>query len=124
MVVERPAFFSTAPGGAGNTVLVSHTSNLEEVAGVTLVAGFGHAPGTALGNVERRGFEHLSNLGLVLGAIALVRPLGAKRRSLRREVPFMIAAGALLFPLLANGALCSPRGSCCWPRSEPTSPCC
>ncbi len=30
---------STPPGGAGNTVLVSHTSNLEEVAGVTLEEG-------------------------------------------------------------------------------------
>jgi phosphohistidine phosphatase SixA len=29
----------TPPGGAGNTVLVSHTSNLEEVAGVTLEEG-------------------------------------------------------------------------------------
>lgn len=30
---------STPPGGAGNTVLVSHTSNLEEIAGVTLEEG-------------------------------------------------------------------------------------
>jgi cation:H+ antiporter len=109
VLVRNAVRLARAAGMSALTVgltVVAFATSAPELA-TTLVAGFGDAPGTALGNVVG---SNIANLGLVLGAMALVRPLRSKRRSLRREVPFMIAAGALLFPLLANGALGRPEG--------------
>ena len=109
VLVRSAVRLARAAGMSALTVgltVVAFATSAPELA-TTLVAGFGDAPGTALGNVVG---SNIANLGLVLGAMALVRPLRSRRRSLRREVPFMIAAGALLFPLLANGALGRPEG--------------
>ena len=84
----------------GLTVVAFGTSSPELA--TTLAAALDGSPGAALGNVVG---SNSANLGLVLGLAALLYPLRTRVRFLRREVPFMIASGALLALLVAIGAL-------------------
>jgi cation:H+ antiporter len=58
--------------------------------------------GIALGNVIG---SNISNIALVLGVAALVRPLSVRSQLVRREVPIMIAATVVLGALLLDGSL-------------------
>lgn len=58
--------------------------------------------GIALGNVIG---SNISNIALVLGVAALVRPMKVEARLIRRETPLMIAATAMLCVLLLDGLL-------------------
>lgn len=56
----------------------------------------------ALGNVVG---SNISNIALVLGFAALVRPLHVRSQLIRREVPLMIGATVLLAVMLLDGRL-------------------
>lgn len=82
----------------GLTVVAFGTSSPELAA--SLAAVFKGAPAVALGNVVG---SNIANLGLILGASALVLPLATRARFVLREVPCMIAVSALVWPLAADG---------------------
>lgn len=58
--------------------------------------------GIALGNVIG---SNISNIALVLGVAALIRPMAVRARLVRREVPLMIGATLVLWVLLLDGRL-------------------
>ena len=90
--------FGVSPLVVGLTVVAFGTSSPELAA--TLVAAVRGVPEVALGNVLG---SNVANLGLILGASALLHPLTAELRFLFREIPFMVLAGALMYPLAWNG---------------------
>ena len=77
----------------GLTVVAYGTSAPEIIVGVQ-AAGAGHG-GVALGNVIG---SNIANLGLILGAAALIRPARVSAALRRRELP-VLAASTLLVPL-------------------------
>jgi cation:H+ antiporter len=92
--------FGVAPLVVGLTIVALGTGSPEFVLSVQASAtGNG---GLALGNVVG---SNISNIGLVLGAAALVRPLAVQARLIRREVPVMIAATVLFALMLLGGGL-------------------
>lgn len=54
--------------------------------------------------------SNVANIGLVLGAAALIRPLDVSEAALRRDVPFMLLAAALLVGFGWNGQIGSVEG--------------
>lgn len=58
--------------------------------------------GLALGNIVG---SNISNIALILGCAALVRPMRVRSVLLRREVPLMIAVTLLLCVMLLDGGL-------------------
>ena len=81
--------------------LVAFGTSAPELA-ATLVASFKGVGDVAFGNVIG---SNIANLGLVLGLVALVRPLETTVRFVTQEVPFMLFTGGLLFVLAKDGAL-------------------
>lgn len=75
--------------------VVAYGTSAPEMA-VSVAASLRGSEGIALGNVVG---SNITNLGLVLGLSALIRPLRAQAGLLRRELPFMLAA-ALMVPAL------------------------
>ncbi len=87
----------------GLTVVAMGTSAPElsaSIAGVLRKAGEGG--NLAIGNVFG---SNITNLALVGGLVALIRPLMVKRQTLRREIPVMILMGLLLWPFLLDSHL-------------------
>lgn len=84
----------------GLTVVSFGTSSPELAS--TLAATLEDAPAVAFGNVVG---SNIANIGLILGVTALLWPLPTQARFLRREVPFMLVASGLLFPLAADGRI-------------------
>jgi cation:H+ antiporter len=84
----------------GLTVVAFGTSAPELAA--TLAAALQGAPEVAFGNVVG---SNVFNVGLILGIAAVVFPLSAGARFLRREMPFMIFTGALMLWLVADGRI-------------------
>lgn len=56
----------------------------------------------AVGNVLG---SNLANIGLILGATAVIRPLRVAERVVRREVPIMILVTLVLLPMMWDGVL-------------------
>ena len=54
--------------------------------------------------------SNVANIGLVLGAAALIRPLDVSEAARRRDVPFMLFAAALLVGFGWNGRIGSVEG--------------
>ena len=54
--------------------------------------------------------SNVANIGLVLGAAALIRPLDVSEAARRRDVPFMLLAAALLVGFGWNGRIGSVEG--------------
>jgi len=73
-----------------------------------LVAALKDEPDIALGTVIG---SNIANIGLVLGLTAIIFPLAAQRKFIRREVPIMIISGALLFPICWNGIIGRSEGA-------------
>ena len=92
--------WNLSPLVIGLTVVAFGTSSPELAA--TLNAATRGAPEIALGNVIG---SNIANLGLILGITALVYPIRAQARFIRREVPIMIGVSALLPVLLLNGVV-------------------
>jgi cation:H+ antiporter len=82
----------------GLTVVSLGTSAPEFIVAVlaTLRGNADIAVGNVLGS-------NLVNIGLLLGATALVQPLLVAERVVRREIPIMILVTLLLFPLIIDG---------------------
>ncbi len=69
---------------------------------ISAVAAWGGRPGIAIGNAIG---SNIANIGLVLGAAAMVRPLTVHSSLLRKELPILLAAIFLALALLLNGSL-------------------
>jgi len=98
-----------SPMAIGLTVVAFGTSAPELAA--TLVAALRGAPELAVANVVG---SNVANVGLILGLTALFYPLVATWSFLRREVPWMLAATVLVFPLLYDGSLGRGEGVVLW----------
>ena len=81
----------------GLTVVAFATSAPELAA--TLMATLKNAPELAVGNALG---SNIANLGLILGIAALVSPLQAKAQFLRREIPLMLGAILIFYPILGD----------------------
>jgi cation:H+ antiporter len=89
----------------GLTVVAMGTSAPEVAASVA--AAVQNAGDVAIGNVYG---SNIANLALVGGLCALIRPISVQLRTLRREIPVMILAALLLWPVLHNLYLSQPEG--------------
>lgn len=89
-----------SPFVVGFTVIGFGTSAPELV--VSFSAALGGSSEIALGNVVG---SNIANVGLVLGAAAVVAPLAARMRLLKVEVPLVIGASLLLWGLCRDGHL-------------------
>lgn len=69
---------------------------------VSVEAAYRGNSGIALGNVVG---SNISNIALILGASAVVRPMQVRSQLIRREMPLMIAVTLLLCLLLFDGVL-------------------
>jgi len=98
-----------SPMVIGLTVVAFGTSAPELAA--TLVAALRGAPELAVANVVG---SNVANVGLILGLTALFYPLVSTWSFLRREVPWMLAATVLVFPLLYDGSLGRAEGVILW----------
>ena len=85
------ATWGLSPMVVGLTIVALGTSAPELAA--SLVAALRDSPEMALGNVIG---SNAANVGLILAITALVHPLRTRARFLRREVPIMVGASALL----------------------------
>ncbi len=81
----------------GLTVVAFATSAPELAA--TITAALKGSSDMAIGNVLG---SNIANLGLILGVSALVFPLHATARFIRREVAFMVFVTILVYPLMAT----------------------
>ncbi len=89
--------FSVSPLIVGLTILAMGTSAPEVAASIAAaLRGLGD---TALGNVYG---SNIANLALVGGVCAMIRPLQVSRRTTRREIPIMLIAALILWPILHN----------------------
>ena len=89
----------------GLTVVAFGTSAPELAA--TLVSVFNGVPELAVGNVVG---SNTANVGLILGAAALVYPLAVSKIFFRRDFFFMMIASILLIPVLLNGSVSRLEG--------------
>jgi len=89
----------------GLTIVAMGTSAPEVAASIAAVAR-GMAD-TAVGNVYG---SNIANLALVGGIAALIRPIKIDKLTLRREIPVMILAALILWPVLHNLSLSRPEG--------------
>lgn len=90
----------------GLTVVSLGTSAPELAASVA--AALRGSPEVAFGNVVG---SNIANLGLILGAGALLTPLLVRARFLLREVPFLLGSGLLLVVMVWNGVLSRPESA-------------
>ena len=97
--------FGVSPLVVGLTVVAFGTGSPEFV--VSLTAAFDGNSGIALGNIIG---SNISNIALILGIAALIRPLAARAEILRREMPVLVAASALLWLFVYDGALSRIEG--------------
>jgi len=94
-----------SPLVVGLTVVAFGTSAPELAA--SLAAAIGGAPEVAFGNVVG---SNAANLGLILAMAALLRPIRARARFLRRELPFMVFVALLLWLVAADGRVTRVEG--------------
>jgi cation:H+ antiporter len=92
----------------GLTVVAMGTSAPEVAASIAGVLEEANGGDLAIGNVFG---SNIANLALVGGLIALIRPLAVRKRTLRREVPVMLATALLLWPLLRNSEISRVEGA-------------
>lgn len=92
--------FGLSPLLIGLTVVAYGTSAPEMV--VSLRAALGGASDIALGNVVG---SNISNIGLILGATALLCPIRGTAKAVRIDVPFMIGVSALLLGLMGDSVI-------------------
>jgi len=89
-----------SPMVVGLTVVSLGTSAPELF--VSILATLRGSADIAVGNIMG---SNLANIGLILGATALVRPLFVAERVVRREMPIMILVTLLLGPLLLDNQI-------------------
>jgi len=89
----------------GLTVVALGTSTPELAASVA--AALRGSPEVAFGNVVG---SNIANLGLILGAGALLTPLRVQGRFLVREVPFLLGSAMVLIAMVWDERLSRPEG--------------
>lgn len=89
-----------APLMIGLTI-VSFATSAPEVL-VSVVAAMRGEPDLAVGNALG---SNIANIGLVLGAVALIRPIELKSATLRREMPALLAVTLLTVALFLDSYL-------------------
>ncbi len=82
---------------AGLTIVAMGTSAPEVAAAVA--AGLAGKGDIAIGNIYG---SNIANLAMIGGIVALIRPLEVRAATLRREIPAMLGATLLLWPVVAN----------------------
>ncbi|RIH83695.1 Inner membrane protein YrbG [Meiothermus luteus] len=87
--------WGVSPMVVGLTVVAFGTSSPELAA--SLAAALSGSPVIALGNVVG---SNILNILFILGLTALIQPIRTQAQFIRREMPIMIGATLLLFPLL------------------------
>jgi cation:H+ antiporter len=87
--------------------VVAFATSAPELA-VTVMATLADRDALAVGNVVG---SNIANVGLILGSAALLGRIAANPSFLRREVPFMIAVSASLWPVLSNDQMSRPEGA-------------
>lgn len=95
-----------APATVGVTVVAFATTAPEMF--VSMLGGIGIADEIGLGNILG---SNIANIGLVLGASALVQPLAVDRDVLLKHGPFMFLAAVLLVVLGMDGSVSSLDGA-------------
>jgi len=93
-----------SPLVVGLTVVAMGTSAPEVAA--SIAAALRNAGDIAIGNVYG---SNIANLALVGGLCAIIRPISVRLRTLRREMPVMLAVALLLWPVLRNLYLSRPE---------------
>jgi len=88
------------PAVIGLTVVAAGTSAPELVVSVT--GALQGSPGIAMGNVVG---SNLANIGIILGACALITPIPVARGVLRFEYPFLVLASWIALLLSRDGWL-------------------
>jgi len=91
----------------GLTVVAMGTSAPEAAASIAGVLRGVSGGDIAVGNVYG---SNIANLFLIGGVAALIRPIHVRLQTIRREIPAMLGAGVLLWPLLRNGHLSRIEG--------------
>ena len=89
-----------APLLIGLTIVAFATSAPEIL--VSIDASLRGQPGLAYGNAIG---SNIVNIGLVLGAVALVRPIQLRSATLRREIPALLAVSLLTVSLFLDSYL-------------------
>ena len=89
-----------APLMIGLTI-VSFATSAPEIL-VSVVAALRGEPDLAIGNAIG---SNIANIGLVLGTVALVRPIELKSATLRREMPALLAVSLLTVALFLDSQL-------------------
>lgn len=84
--------------------IVSIATSMPEM--LTSLLAAKDSPGLALGNVLG---SNVANIGLILGATAMITPLAVRSRLIRREVPILIGV-TLIFTLMAIGGYSRGEG--------------
>ncbi|WP_132057361.1 calcium/sodium antiporter [Halorussus amylolyticus] len=98
--------FGINPATVGVTIVAFATTAPELF--VSTVGSIGISDDIGLGNILG---SNIANIGLVLGASALVRPMSIDKEILRKHGPFMFVAAALLVVLGLDGTLSAFDGS-------------
>jgi len=110
LLVRNAALLARALGMSplvvGLTVVAFGTSAPELAA--SLAAALKGRPEVAFGNVLG---SNAANLGLILAVAALIRPVRAQARFLRRELPFMVAVAGLLLLVAADARVSRLEGA-------------
>lgn len=94
-----------APILIGLTIVAFATSAPEIL--VSIVASMQGTPGLAVGNAVG---SNIANIGLVLGAAALLRPMEVRSQTLRRELPALLIVTLLAFMLCSDQNLSRTDG--------------
>lgn len=89
-----------SPVVIGLTLVSLGTSAPELVVGI--VAALDDRTGLLIGNVMG---SNLANIGLILGATAVIRPLAVADRVISRDVPIMVLVTIFIFPLMLDNAV-------------------
>jgi cation:H+ antiporter len=98
---SRLAFsYGIRPLVVGMTVVAFATSTPELL--VSLLATVKGSADIATGNIIG---SNIANIGLILGAAALLHPLRVSRKTLSREIPIMILTGILLYLMALDGVI-------------------
>ncbi len=84
----------------GLTIVAFATSAPEIL--VSAIASLKGQPGLALGNAIG---SNIANIGLVLGCVALIRPIQLRSATLRREMPALLAVTLLTVSLFLDSYL-------------------
>ena len=97
---EIAAGFGVSPMIVGLTVVGFGTSSPELV--VNVVGALGGATDIAFGNVVG---SNISNLGLVLGAAAIMSPIAIQGALVRRELPLLLLVTTMITVMALDGPL-------------------